>query len=230
MSGRLSSPLFALAAGALLLGGGIGPALAVDWPEVPVPDNASGEIVSDHMIYNGISMRASRFTVAASPIQVEQFYRKQWGRDVVTTSLGEKTVLGHLERGGYYTTVELSADGVNTRGQIGVMQLPLKKLASGAVGRGFGRLPETEVAEDIIYMDTPRHVRTLSMRNRYSPLQNQQYYTRHFTELGYARDASSSPCAQTSANCVSRFTRQDERITVTSSRGKTGTVVVAVVE
>ncbi|WP_255427851.1 hypothetical protein [Xanthomonas sp. SS] len=197
---------------------------------MPVPEQASGEIVSDHMIYNGISMRASRFTVAAPPGQVEQFYRQEWGKGVVATPVGNKTVLGHMEAGGYYVTVELSGDATSTRGQIGVMQLPKNDLPADGVGKGFGRLPDTQVAEDIVYMDTPRHVRTLSMLNRYTPLQNQQYYTRHFAAQGYVRDSSSSACAATSPHCVGRFIRQEERVTVTSSRGKTGTVVVAVVE
>ncbi|WP_318241379.1 hypothetical protein [Xanthomonas bonasiae] len=197
---------------------------------MPVPEQASGEIVSDHMVYNGISMRASRFTVPAPPSQVERFYRQEWGKGVVATPVGNKTVLGHMEAGGYYVTVELSGDATSTRGQIGVMQLPKNDLPADGVGKGFGRLPDTQVAEDIVYMDTPRHVRTLSMLNRYTPLQNQQYYTRYFAAQGYVRDSSSSACAATSPHCVGRFIRQEERITVTSSRGKTGTVVVAVVE
>jgi hypothetical protein len=230
MSGRPAACLAARALATVLFGGVASQARAIDWPEVPVPDQASGEIVSDHMIYNGISMRASRFTVPAELDQVERFYRQNWGKAMVVTPLPGKTVLGHMASGGYYITVELSGQGKATRGQIGVMQLPGEALAPDLVGRGFGRLPDTQVAEDIVYMDTPRHVRTLSMRNRYSPLQNQQYYTRHFAALGYTKDGSSPPCSVASVDCVSRFTRQDERITVTSSRGKTGTVVVAVVE
>lgn len=230
MSSQLCKACSALLFGALLWSAPLQPAFAADWPEVPIPESAVGEIVSDHMVYNGISMRASRFTVSASPSQVEQFYRKEWGKDVVTTPLGEKTVLGHLDRGGYYTTVELSADGARTRGQIGVMQLPLKKLAADQVGKGFGRLPDTEVSEDIVYMDTPRHVRTLSMVNRYTPLQNQQYYARLYASQGYVRDDSSSSCNGNSTKCVARFTREDDRVTVTSVRGQTGTVIVAVVE
>lgn len=230
MSGRAATRFGTGLLGATLLGLAAVPAHAVDWPDVPVPDQATGEVVSDHMIYNGIDMRASRFTVQAPLGQVERFYRKEWGNDVVATPLSGKTVLGHLEDRRYYVTVELAEDGNRTRGQIGVMQLPKSDLPPDAVGKDFGRLPNTQVSEDIVYMDTPRHVRTLSMLNGYSPLQNQQYYVRHFSEQGYVQDGPSSPCTGTSPNCVSRFTRQDERVTVTASRGQAGTVVVAVVE
>ncbi|WP_241752331.1 hypothetical protein [Xanthomonas translucens] len=230
MSARVCHRMRASALGALLSGLAAQPVRAVDWPDVPVPDAASGEVVSDHMLYNGIAMRASRFSVAQSPRQVEQFYRKEWSDLVVATPAGSKTVLGHMTKSGYYITVELSGDANRTQGQIGVMEIPKKDLPAGEVGKGFGRLPDTQVAEDIVYMDTPRHVRTLSMLNRYTPLQNQQYYARHFAAQGYARDGSSSACTASSPHCVSRFTRQDDRVTVTASRGQTGTVIVAVVE
>ncbi|MCC4592610.1 hypothetical protein LL974_15860 [Xanthomonas campestris pv. cannae] len=230
MSRRNSYRMLASGLGALLYGATAQSVWAVDWPDVPVPDEASGEVVSDHMLYNGIPMRASRFRVAQSLQQVEQFYRKAWDDLVVATPVGNKTVLGHMTKSGYYITVELSGDTSRTQGQIGVMEIPKKSLPADGVGKGFGRLPDTEVAEDIVYMDTPRHVRTLSMLNRYTPLQNQQYYARYFAGQGYARDDSSSACTTSSKHCVSRFTRQDDRVTVTSSRGQTGTVIVAVVE
>ncbi|WOS41209.1 hypothetical protein [Xanthomonas rydalmerensis] len=230
MNTRRSHRMLASGLGALLSAVAAQPARAVDWPDVPVPDEASGEVVSDHMLYNGIAMRASRFRVAQSPQQVEQFYRKAWGDLVVATPAGSKTVLGHMTKSGYYITVELSGDANRTQGQIGVMEIPKRNLPADGVGKGFGRLPDTQVAEDIVYMDTPRHVRTLSMLNRYTPLQNQQYYARYFAGQGYSRDGSSSTCTASSPHCVSRFTRQDDRVTVTSSRGQTGTVIVAVVE
>ncbi|MBB5878475.1 MULTISPECIES: hypothetical protein [unclassified Xanthomonas] len=230
MNARRSHRMLASGLGALLSAVAAQPARAVDWPDVPVPDEASGEVVSDHMLYNGIAMRASRFRVAQSPQQVEQFYRKAWGDLVVATPAGSKTVLGHMTKSGYYITVELSGDANRTQGQIGVMEIPKRNLPADGVGKGFGRLPDTQVAEDIVYMDTPRHVRTLSMLNRYTPLQNQQYYARYFAGQGYSRDGSSSTCTASSPHCVSRFTRQDDRVTVTSSRGQTGTVIVAVVE
>jgi len=230
MNARRSHRMLASGLGALMSAVAAQPARAVDWPDVPVPDEASGEVVSDHMLYNGIAMRASRFRVAQSPQQVEQFYRKAWGDLVVATPAGSKTVLGHMTKSGYYITVELSGDANRTQGQIGVMEIPKRNLPADGVGKGFGRLPDTQVAEDIVYMDTPRHVRTLSMLNRYTPLQNQQYYARYFAGQGYSRDGSSSTCTASSPHCVSRFTRQDDRVTVTSSRGQTGTVIVAVVE
>lgn len=207
------------------------PVAAIDWPDVPVPAGATGETVSSHMVYNGMSMRASRFTVNSPVEEVKAFYRKHWDGKVVDSPLGPyKSVLGHLHRNRYYITVELAAAGASTQGQIGVMLLPDKDLPADAVGKGFERLPRTSVAEDVVHMDTGRRVRTLGMVNDYSPFQNEQFYTRRLTAQGYAKDAGADACMPMSAACHSRYTRNDDRITVTSMRESAGTYIVAVVE
>lgn len=206
------------------------PAVAIDWPDVPVPAGATGETVSSHMVYNGMSMRASRFTVNQSVDDVKAFYRKRWENKVVDSPLGpHKSVLGHLYQNRYYITVELAATGASTQGQIGVMLLPDKDLPEDGVGKGFERLPRTDVAEDIVHMDTERKVRTLSMVNDYSPFQNEQFYTRRLTAQGYAREQGDA-CMAMSAVCHTRYTRRDDRITVTAMRESAGTYIVAVVE
>ena len=77
-----------------LLASAAWPTLAADWPEVPVPDGAKGEIVSDDMMYNGLHMRASRFTVALPVDKVKAFYRGEWGRRMIDTPHRGKSRLG----------------------------------------------------------------------------------------------------------------------------------------
>lgn len=208
-----------------------GPARAVDWPDVPVPDGAIGETVSSHMVYNGMSMRASRFTVDRPVDEVKAFYRKRWAGKLVDTPLGpQRSVLGHLQDARYYVTVELSPLGKSTSGQIGVLQLPYEDLPADAVGKGFERLPRTAVAEDIVHMDTERRVRTLSMANGFSPYQNAQFYTRRLAAQGYRKEPGSDACMAMSAICHVRYTRDGDRVTVTAMREGDGTQIVAVVE
>lgn len=207
------------------------PAHALDWPEVPVPEGASGEIVSDHMVYNGMSMRASRYRVNQPVDEVKAFYRKRWNGKVVDTPLGpNRSVLGHLHDDTYYITIELMPQGRSTQAQIGVLELPQKDLPADAVGKGFERLPQTRVAEDIVHMDTDRQVRTLSMANGHSPFQNEQFYTRRLLAQGYRKEPGADACMAMSALCHTRYTRQDDRITVTAMREGDQTQIVAVVE
>lgn len=204
---------------------------AIDWPDVPVPAGARGETVSSHMVYNGMSMRASRFSVGQPVEDVKAFYRQSWNGKIVDSPLGaQKSVLGHLHENRYYITVELTATGKSTQGQIGVMLLPDKDLPADAVGKGFERMPRTDVAEDIVHMDTERKVRTLSMVNDYSPFQNEQFYTRRLTSQGYYKEAGADACMAMSAICHTRYTRKNDRITVTAMRESAGTYIVAVVE
>lgn len=207
------------------------PAPAEDWPDVPVPEGARGEIVSSHMIYNGLHMRASRFTAPMPLDQVKAFYRDQWGRAMADTPHRGKTLLGHATRDArHYITVELTGEGNATRAQIGVMALPKRAPEAAALGAGFARMPGTTVAEDIVYLDTPARVRTLSMVNRYSPLQNSNFYQRSLLSKGYQATPVGAPCKAASSSCSSRYSKGDQRISVSSSKTPAGTTIIAVIE
>lgn len=207
------------------------PAIAADWPEVPVPEGAKGEIVSDDMLYNGLHMRASRFTVPLPVDKVKAFYREEWGRRMIDTPHRGKSVLGYPTRDAkHYITVELTQAGNSTQGQIGVMELPKKPPSADSIGAGFARMPDTTVAEDIVYLDTPARVRTISMVNRYSPQQNSDFYARNLAPKGYVREPAKTPCKTSSAECVTRYVNGDKRVTVSSSKSQAGTVVIAVIE
>ena len=207
------------------------PAPAEDWPDVPVPEGARGEIVSSHMIYNGLHMRASRFTAPMPLEQVKAFYRDQWGRAMADTPHRGKTLLGHATRDArHYITVELTGEGNATRAQIGVMALPKRAPEAAALGAGFARMPGTTVAEDIVYLDTPARVRTLSMVNRYSPLQNSNFYQRSLLSKGYQASPVGAPCKAASNSCSSRYSKGDRRISVSSSKTPAGTTIIAVIE
>ncbi|RYG12681.1 MAG: hypothetical protein EON92_07635, partial [Burkholderiales bacterium] len=89
-----------------------GSAVAADWPSVPVPKDAKGEIVSDDMIYNGLRMRASRFDVPLPVDKVKAFYREEWGRGMIDTPHRGKSVLGYPTKDAkHYITVELTQAG-----------------------------------------------------------------------------------------------------------------------
>lgn len=214
------------------LAGGLWPCAtyAAGWPDVPVPEGARGELVSDDMVYNGLSMRASTFQVGQDMESVKAFYRAKWGASMVVTPRKGGLVLGHMEDGEYYVTIALNGMGKSTSGQIGVMRLPTKPVPANSVGSGFERPPGTQVGEDIVYKDTPRHVRTLSMVNAYSPMQNEQFYSRRLTAQGYVQEGSEGPCVDTSTSCVSRYARGEDRVTVTSTRNRGSTTIVAVIE
>lgn len=208
---------------ATLLASGV--ARAQSWPDVPTPEGAQGEWVSQHMRYNGLNMRAMRFQVRQKLDVVESFYRKAWGTQVVKNALGRKTVLGHAE-GRYFITVELTPSGSSTQGQIGIMQMPTKAPA-GRPGDGFSKMPGTQVNEDIVYLDTPQKSRSLNMFNGHSPFQNDRFYKRVLAGKGYVRESRSMACNASSQLCVAYYQKGDDRIVVSMNRMNEGTSIVA---
>lgn len=207
------------------------PLPAADWPQVPVPDGADGETVSSHMIYNGLHMRASRFTAPMPLDKVKAFYRGHWGNGMADTPHRGKTLLGHATPDAkHYITVELAGAGNTTHAQIGVMVLPKRAPSPASIGAGFARMPGTTVAEDIVYLDTPARVRTLSLVNRYSPLQNSNFYHRNLLSQGYRGEPLGGACKAASHSCSSRYANGDKRVTVSSSKTPAGTVTLAVFE
>lgn len=199
---------------------------AQNWPDVPLPDDARGEWVSRHMVYNGVNMRASRFTSPLSVAEVEAFYRQHWRGRMARDVVGGRTILGHA-RGDFFITVELQSRGTGTQGQIGISEA-LGNRRRITPGTGFQRMAGTRVMEDIIHRDTPRETRTLHMVNRHSPQQNQQFYQRVLSERGFTRTADSQSCARAQATCIAYYRKGSERIVINASRNAGDTSVMVI--
>lgn len=195
------------------------PAVAADWPDVPAPEHSQSEWVSRHMVYNGVHMRSSRFTTARSPEQVEAFYREQWGADLVRNRLGRKTILGHRE-GRHFITVDLEGAGGGTEGTVGIvdMQAPPPR---HPLGHGLPRPANSEVINDIRYLDTDSPARTLLLHNTLSPRLNHDYYFRRLSGDGWRHEGGGG-CSATSTSCVARFARPGAHMAVTFNRTPSG--------
>lgn len=209
----------------LLASGG---AQAWAWPEVPLPPESAGEIVSSHMKNNGLDMRVSRFTAPGSVEDLVAFYRKKWGDQHVVNQLDGKTIVGRAE-GDHYVTVELDPQGSSTTGTIGIMKMPKEKVEY-VMGGGFAKPPDTEVFNDIRYYDTPEESRTLGMRNMQTPYVNYQFYARRLQAQDWSIDEG-KPCQPASKACVARFTKHDGKIAITMTRARDfSTEIVANIE
>ncbi|MCF7223601.1 hypothetical protein [Marilutibacter chinensis] len=175
----------------------------VAWPKVPLPPGATGEAVSRHMLYNGVPMRASRISAPLELDEVVEFYRAQWGGDVVVDRINGKTIVGHLE-GKHYVTVELTGMGSRSEGTIGIMELPDKPVDAD-LGKGFDKPANTEVISDIRYLDSGG-ARTIVMRNRLTPYVNMRYYVQRMPVHGWNLERNPERCLASSSDCVVNFT------------------------
>lgn len=214
----------------ILFAAALVPATATAWPNVPLPEGSRGEMVSEDLSYNGLPMRASRFTTPKKVDEVVAFYAKAWGEDDhVVTEMGHKTVVGHLESG-HYITVELEPRGGGTSGTVGIMKIPRDDNLP-ELGKGFYRPAGTEVVSDIVHRDTPGKTRTLVMKNRLSPYANLQLYSNRLGGDGWRGQVAGS-CLPTSTQCVVSYERGGGgRMMMTLAREQTqGTVIMVNVE
>lgn len=206
------------------------PATAAAWPSVPLPERSRGESVSEDLSYNGLPMRARRFTTPLPPAEVLAFYARTWGKDGhVVTPLGQKTVVGRLESG-HYITVELAPDGAGTSGNIGIMKIP-RDDSLPELGKDFYRPAGTEVVSDIVHRDTPNRTRTLMLKNRLSPYANLQLYSSRLGGDGWKGHVSGT-CVPTSTQCLVNYEQPGGgRMMMTLAREQSqGTVIVVNVE
>src|SRR5579871_3165463 len=96
-------------------------AMADGWPQTPLPAQTETEEVAQRIVFNGLDMRAQLFKSPLNPDQLVQYYRKQWDK-LVVNKLGASVVVGHAD-GDYYTTVQISAAGSGSNGNIGVIDI-----------------------------------------------------------------------------------------------------------
>lgn len=214
----------------VLLVAALAPAMVFAWPSVPLPGNSRGESVSEDLSYNGLPMRASKFTTPLKLDEVVAFYAETWGKDGhVVTPMGNKTVVGRLESG-HYITVELEPRGGGTAGTVGIMKIP-RDATLPELGKGFYRPAGTEVVSDIVHRDTPGKTRTLVMKNRLSPYANLQLYGNRLGGDGW-RGHVTGPCLPTSTQCLVNYERDGGgRMMMTLAREeRQGTVIVVNVE
>lgn len=197
-------------------------AAAADWPQVAEPEDAQSEWVSKHMIYNGIPMRASRFTSSQSVQQVLDFYNRQWPGQTVVHVVGPKTVVGHSERT-HFVTIEIEARGSGSQAQVGIVELGKDKPRQPP-GADFLKPGGTQVVNDIQYLDNPG--RTLAMENTLSPFQSESFYRSRLPAEGWQLEGNATPCSMIANSCVARYSKGKQEMTMTFSRHEQGTSIV----
>lgn len=206
-----------------------GAAHADEWPDVALPDGSQGEWVSRHMIYNGLHMRAGKFSSTTSADDTLAFYRKAWRGDLTENRMRGKTVIGR-PHGRHFVTVEIEPRGAGAGGTIGIMRLP-EGPPEQPPGHGFARPAGSEVVNDIRYLDTRNETRTLLLTNTLSPFVNQQFYLRRLRSQGWDI-VDPGGCKSSSQACTARFEKKNgARMSMSIRREREGgTVVVANLE
>jgi hypothetical protein len=200
-----------------------GAAQAGNWPEVPLPEGARGEVVSSDMVHNGLPMQASRFSSSLSPDQLVGFYRRSWGAAKVTvTDLGNKRIIGH-HRGNHFITVEVSGGAGGSQAQVGIVEL-LRSDPRHPPGHGFPAPSGSRVITDTRFLDNPG--RTLSLESNLSTAQAWEWYRARLQQQGWTQEGGDR-CPIIANQCSASYTRGAEAMSLTFERTPAHTAIVA---
>lgn len=185
---------------------------AASWPQPPLPDNTDTVDVAQHIVFNGMDMHAQVFRSQQSQAGVVAFYRRLWSGEVVVNPMGSAQVVGHLQ-GDYYVTVQVSAFGNGSKGNIGVLDVATVPKHFER-GKGIPRPMGSTVFNDISYPDDATPARTVALRNALSTRQNASYYRERLGADGW-KPAEADAC--TGDTCVMRYERGDSKLTLVLS-------------
>jgi hypothetical protein len=192
-------------------------AAAASWPEPPLPPQTDTTDVAQHIVFNGLDMRAQVFRSQQSSADVVAFYRKAWGREMVVNTMGNAQVIGRRE-GDYFITLQVSDVGDGSKGNVGIIDVASAP-KDFVAGQGLPRPMGSKVFNDISYPDDPVPARTVAMRNGLSLQQNATWYRERLAGEGW-KPADTERCG--SDNCVLRYDRGDSHMTLVMTRADAG--------
>ncbi len=182
------------------------------WPSPPVPPETTTQDVAHRIIFNGLDMRAQVFESQQTPEEIVAFYRKAWRGQVVVSQMGREQVIGHRE-GDYFMTVQVSASGSGSKGNIGVVDVATAP-EHFVPGKGIPTPMDSKVFNDIRYPDDPIPTRMIALSNQLSPQQNISFYRERLEGEGWK--PLNDHCAP--SGCVLDFQRGDQKMNLVIER------------
>lgn len=190
---------------------------AASWPEPPLPPHTDATDVAQHIVFNGLDMRAQVFRSRQTSADVVAFYRKAWGRQMVVNAMGDTQVIGRRE-GDYFITVQVRDYGDGSKGNVGIIDVASAP-KDFVAGKGLPKPMGSKVFNDISYPEDPVPARTVAMRNALSLQQNATWYRERLAGEGW-KPADVNRCGDD--NCVLRYDRGDSHMTLVLTRADAG--------
>ena len=198
------------------------PADAGNWPSVPLPEHAQGELVSSHMVHNNVPMRVSRFRTGMSPAQVIGFYQRHWKGQAKVTEFGDRQIIAY-QQGGHFITLDVRGGSSGSQVQLGITEL-LGREPGHAPGHGFPQPERSQVISDTRYHDNPG--RTIALESPQSAYQAWEWYRARLQQQGW-KDDGQHRCSVMAVQCQAGYQRGSEVLSLTFNRAAQHTEIVA---
>lgn len=186
------------------------------WPTPPLPPDTTTQNVAGRIVFNGLDMHAQTFSSPRSPDEILAFYRKAWAGQVVVNPMGHEQVIGHRQ-GDYFMTVQVSAAGAGSKGNIGVVDITSAP-AHFVPGEGLPKPMDSKVFNDIRYPDDPIPSRMVALQNHLSPRQNAGFYRERLAGDGWK--PLDDHCS--ASGCVLDYQRGDQKMNLAITPGQRG--------
>ena len=200
-------------------------------PNFPAPPDAQVASVAENMIYNSMPMSVRKFSSKDSAEKILAFYRKLWRAPVAPGFPGFKEeeldnwkVITRPEDG-YMMSVQVKP-GLG-KGSIGLLGLGKLDAVDGKVtlGKGFPKLADSRVVNDIAHHDAFKKGRTIMLQNKFSLTSNVQYYRDHYGSRGWNPVLDSTSVPGYMHTFI--FRKGNNEVSLTVARTKSGSQVVA---
>jgi hypothetical protein len=214
-------------------------ALGREPPEIPSQDDMAINVVSDHMVLNGLNVAAYELHSARSVDEVAEFYKAAWHEDVavrdVEVGLNSMPwkVLAHRQ-GSYLVTVQLQPADASGRGSYGLIAVS-DAFDSDGHAPAVSDIPmpgDSTVVSDATATDMNRRSRTVVLQNQDSAQYNVDFYRQRLTDSGWVEVSRPKYESQTwmppQALLMNRGS--DELNLAVDRSGNTSTVVIVTVD
>ena len=204
------------------------PALA--WPEFEKSVRMEATWAAEHIVYNGMPMRIENFECQCQVDDVLDFYRARWSRlthGYVENDLG---LFQQISRGTqrFFFSVQVRAEDLDASASVGrlsIMKLPQRESDLLALGSDVPRFDGSEVITDIQDAVPGKRIRTVTLANSRSLVDNRNYYEKQYSPmLGW--EPLLVPISPERGNQALSFQRRDVEINIVLYSSRLGTNVL----
>lgn len=160
------------------------------WPSFSLAPKMESDWIAEHLVYNGMPMRIENFSCLCSVEDVLSYYRTKWGRlelGYVENDLGEYQ---QISRGTqrFFFSVQVKPDDFSDTesvGRLSIMRLPQHENDLIQLGLDIPRTDGTTVITDVFDAVPGKKIRTVTMANHMTLMDNTRYYQRIYENQGW---------------------------------------------
>ena len=203
---------------------------ATQWPSLQLPASLHTFSMGSQIMLNGLPLQMVGFVSDLPPLKIVEQFRGTLGQPLVENTIGQKIVLGRMEPGKFYVTVQVEAAPSGSRGVVAITDLAeLAQSRDARISsrvRWIDRLPSgSTIASQMTSAERGKSTLHLVYTNAHTVQANRDALARMMTADGYRIERQTDSISQHRDDRIPPGTDGDT-IYFTGS-GKDGIAVIA---